>query len=188
MHIGSEFLQPTGRTMHLRPVQDASGADSGRPQQAQIKRGEIVRRAAELFDERGYHGTGLDDIAAAVGIREPTLYHYFSSKDEILFWIHEDVINLITERHRDRARVPMSAQQQLLEMVSDVLELQETRPGHARTFFEHFRELSPEQQEVVQAKREGYQRLLEDLLRRGVEAGEFRDVDVRLAALTILGA
>ncbi len=156
--------------------------------QADIKRAEIVRVAAELFDEEGYHGTGMDDIARAVGIRKPTLYHYFKSKDEILFWIHEDVIDLIIDRQAARARLTMSGGQELLEMIADIFELLETRPGRSRTFLEHFRELLPEQQQIVRAKRERYQEGFEEVLTRGVESGEFREVDVRLASLTILGA
>lgn len=191
------MTRPTGRATGLRAVEPAHEESMATAQpvparkgsdQADVKRAEIVRLAAELFDENGYHGTGMGDIAQAVGIRKPTLYHYFKSKDEILFWIHEDVIDLITERQVSRARLTMSCRQELLEMIADIFELLETRPGRSRTFLEHFRELLPEQQEVVQAKRERFQEMVEDVLARGIENGEFREFDVRLASLTILGA
>jgi AcrR family transcriptional regulator len=183
--------RPTGRTIDSQlttaatqvRVSSRNGTD-----QAHAKRAEIVRLAAELFDRDGYHGTSMDHIAGAAGIRKPTLYHYFKSKDEILFWIHEDVIDLITDRHLGRIRLAMGCRQELLEMIGDILELMETRPGQSRTFFEHLHELLPEQQRVVRARRQQYQELVEDVLNRGIAAGEFRQVDVRLAGLTILGA
>jgi len=48
------------------------------------RRAEIVEIAARLFDRHGYHSTSMDDIAEAVGLRKPSLYHYFKSKDQIL--------------------------------------------------------------------------------------------------------
>jgi AcrR family transcriptional regulator len=155
---------------------------------ADLKRAEIVAKAAALFDEKGYHRTSMDDIAAAVGIRKPTLYHYFQRKDEILFWIHEDVIDLIIKRYDARERTRMSDGQRLLEIIADILELMETRPGHARVFFEHFRELPPEQQEIVRTKRDRYYGLVEGVIRSGIESGEFRDVDPAFTTLMILGS
>src|SRR5436190_931007 len=48
------------------------------------RRREIVDQAAALFDRRGYHGTSLEDVAASVGLRKASLYHYFRGKDDIL--------------------------------------------------------------------------------------------------------
>lgn len=45
---------------------------------------EILEKAASLFDERGYGNTPLQDIADAVGIARPSLYHYFRSKEVLL--------------------------------------------------------------------------------------------------------
>jgi AcrR family transcriptional regulator len=48
------------------------------------KRDEILTAALRLFAERGYHGVGIDEIGEAVGISGPTVYHYVSSKSELL--------------------------------------------------------------------------------------------------------
>jgi AcrR family transcriptional regulator len=44
----------------------------------------ILETAAQLFDEKGYGEVSLQDIADAVGMTRPSLYHYFASKDEML--------------------------------------------------------------------------------------------------------
>lgn len=44
----------------------------------------ILREASLLFGNRGYHGTSTRQIAAAVGIRQPSLFYHFESKQEIL--------------------------------------------------------------------------------------------------------
>lgn len=48
------------------------------------RRGQILAAAAELFARTGFHGVGIDDIGAAVGISGPALYRHFRSKDAML--------------------------------------------------------------------------------------------------------
>lgn len=152
---------------------------------AAARRREIVAQAAELFDRSGYHTANVSAVAEAAGMRKPTLYHYFSSKDEILFEIHEEFIDRLIEKERGRRGLP--AREALLEVMADVLELMRTHRGHVRVFFEHYRELSEADQETIRAKRDGYQASVEAIVRRGIEAGEFRDVDPRLTTLAVFG-
>lgn len=51
----------------------------------EIKREAVLRTAVMLFNEKGFQATSLDDVAKALNVTKPTIYHYFSSKDEILF-------------------------------------------------------------------------------------------------------
>jgi AcrR family transcriptional regulator len=48
------------------------------------RREHILREAARLFAERGFHGVGVDEIGAAVGISGPGLYRHFAGKDAML--------------------------------------------------------------------------------------------------------
>ena len=50
----------------------------------QRRRDQIAAAALDLFDQRGYHATGMEDIAKAVGMRASSLYNHFSSKQELL--------------------------------------------------------------------------------------------------------
>jgi AcrR family transcriptional regulator len=47
----------------------------------------IVEKAVELFAAKGYAGTSLNDIAAVVGIRKPSLYHYIKTEEDLLYEI-----------------------------------------------------------------------------------------------------
>lgn len=55
-----------------------------RAQQREAKRQAVLSAAAQLFNERGFHATSLDDIAARLGVSKPTLYYYVKNKEEIL--------------------------------------------------------------------------------------------------------
>lgn len=64
----------------MPPVSFASA-----PSDEQLTRREqILAAAAELFARHGFHGVGIDDIGAAVGISGPALYRHFRSKDAML--------------------------------------------------------------------------------------------------------
>ncbi len=55
-----------------------------REQQREAKRNAVLSTAAQMFNERGFHATSLDDIAARLHVTKPTLYYYVKNKDEIL--------------------------------------------------------------------------------------------------------
>jgi AcrR family transcriptional regulator len=59
-----------------------------RDHQRNRKREAVLRAAASAFNRRGHANTSLDDIAATLGVSKPTLYQYFSSKQEILYRCH----------------------------------------------------------------------------------------------------
>ena len=48
-------------------------------------RQEILRTSARLFQQQGYDGTSMNDVASALKLSKGGLYHHFQSKDEILF-------------------------------------------------------------------------------------------------------
>jgi AcrR family transcriptional regulator len=151
----------------------------------ETRRREIVKAAAGVFDSEGYHTTNLETVAQAAGIKKPTLYHYFSSKDEILFEIHEELIDHLIAKQE--ARSGMSASDVLREVIADVMENISLRREYTRVFFEHFRELAPEHRATIAARRDRYAAMIEAEIQRGIESGEFRPIDVRLTMLAFFG-
>ena len=55
-----------------------------RAAQHQAKRDAVLHVAAQMFNERGFHATSLDDIAARLNVTKPSLYYYVKNKDAIL--------------------------------------------------------------------------------------------------------
>src|SRR6266581_4605606 len=54
------------------------------------RREELTRAAARLFAEKGYQGTSLADLADALGMQKPSLYHHISSKEDLLWEVASD--------------------------------------------------------------------------------------------------
>lgn len=154
---------------------------------SETRRQGVVDLAAALFDANGYHRTSMAEIAEGAGLRKPSLYHYFSSKDEILYRIHEGFIDQLIAKHEERLGAPMPPTEILLELMHDMLEVTAARRGHVRVSFEHFRELPEDRREVIREKRARYQSFVEGAVRAGIERGDFRPVDPRLATLALFG-
>lgn len=151
------------------------------------RRAAIVAAAARLFEEAGYHSTGMDDIAEAVGLRKPTLYHYVKSKAEIVVWIHNDVFEIVLDRLEKYVADRIDPREGLRNVVADILEIMDTKPGYLRVFFEHHREIPEALRIETIRRRDRYQWLVESLIQDGIRQGIFRDVPVRLATLALFG-
>lgn len=74
---------PPPRRAAAPPASPWPAADA-RAQQREFKRQAVLHTAAQLFNERGFHATSLDDIAERLHVTKPTLYYYVKSKDDIL--------------------------------------------------------------------------------------------------------
>jgi AcrR family transcriptional regulator len=49
-----------------------------------LKRDAVLRAAVRMFNEKGFHATSLDDVAASLRVTKPLIYHYLGNKDQVL--------------------------------------------------------------------------------------------------------
>ncbi|MBT2488163.1 TetR/AcrR family transcriptional regulator [Streptomyces sp. ISL-96] len=70
---------------------------------APARREQILKEAARLFAERGFHGVGVDEIGAAVGISGPGLYRHFPGKDAMLAELLVGISERLLDGGRQRA-------------------------------------------------------------------------------------
>jgi AcrR family transcriptional regulator len=57
------------------------------------KQEQLFNTAAALFAQKGYHGTSINDLAQAMDLQKGSLYHYFKSKEELLFRLLDEYIS-----------------------------------------------------------------------------------------------
>ncbi|MEU0303589.1 TetR/AcrR family transcriptional regulator [Streptomyces sp. NPDC006175] len=166
----------------------ADARSDGTRMPGEQRKAQIMKVAAGLFDTRGYQETSMEAIAQQVGIRKPSLYYYFPSKDALLVQMHQEMIDLIVEAQQRRLdEGALDPRGLLLAIMTDLVSLMETHPGHLRVFFEHYRELPEPVRKEVADKRDRYEGMLLDVLARGIAAGQFRIADPRLTTMAILG-
>lgn len=152
------------------------------------RKSDIIHEAARLFDRVGYHGVNMEMIAEAAGVRKPTLYHYIKAKDQILFEIHETIVDRLHATTQARIRSKEPALPILKGVVVEIFKLIHDHPGFVRAFFEHFREMNPEDRAKLRERRAGYEADLIEVVKRGIEDGDLAPLDPRMTMLTVLGA
>jgi AcrR family transcriptional regulator len=143
---------------------------------------EIVQGAAALFDRVGYHGVNMAMIAEAAGVKKPTLYHYISSKDEILFMLHELFIGTLRANTDERIANGESELEVLRGTVFDCFKLIHDYPGYLRAFFEHSRELSSEQRAEIAKKRDAYISKIVGIVEKAMKKGLINKADPLMTA------
>lgn len=161
-------------------VEAAAAPRTKGPSAADQRRGEVIDAAARLFTRSGYYGTGMQDIASEVGLAKPSLYHYFTSKQQILWAIFQETMELL--RARRVARAGLAPGEQLRAIIADQLELQGTNPAYAHAWFELQGQLTARQRGIIRKRQEANLNAIKQLLADGLESGEFRAVDPSLFA------
>ena len=102
---------------------------------AQERRDGILRAAGEIFAERGYHGSSIDDIARAAGISKALIYEHFSSKEEMHMRLLEENARLLLERLGQALAGKQSAEERLGAGVDAFFGFVEERRGAWRILF-----------------------------------------------------
>lgn len=149
----------------------------------------IVAGAARLFRERGFADTSMQDIAAAVGLSRPAVYHHFENKQEILAALVEEV-TLHSARETERIAAS-GAGSDPRELLKNVVRAHASAILHKPELFAVLlREERNLPAKIRDLQRSGKRALLDrfaGILQAGVDAGVFRAVDPAFTALCIFG-
>jgi AcrR family transcriptional regulator len=149
---------------------------------------EILEHATRLFAERGYDGTTLQDIADAIGITRPGLYHYISSKEQLLAELVRDVSENTAHIVRAaRLRTDLRSVEKLRTVVRALVLQRAAAPERFRVL-DRTEAALPEEVAALHLKaRREVLAELRTIIEEGVSRGEFRPRDERLAALSVIG-
>ena len=152
------------------------------------RRNELARQAARLFAENGFHGTSMEDVAAAIGVQKPSLYEYVSSKQDLLAETMRDGAQAF-HTALDGIDEPLPALEKLRLALRAHLRVVAEQLDVATVFVREWRYLEGPRGEEFVAERRRYEERIRDLFREGVEQSELRtDLDVSTAALLFLSA
>lgn len=168
----------------------STGVRTRRPEQ---RRGEILDAALAQFSERGYHNTGVADIATALRMSHGTFYRYFSSKRDILAQMVDELAARITAAATD-ASAPEGAstvseyRDQVGRIAGALINVVDDDPRIARLLLLEATGVDPELTARILDLLDGLRQLTADYLRHGVDAGFLRaDLDTAQTARAING-
>jgi AcrR family transcriptional regulator len=149
---------------------------------------EILETAVKIFADQGFQGTGIQDIADAMNMSRPAIYHYFGSKEELLEALAADVavehVKFIREIHLDPK---LDGPTKLRQVVSGLVSRTAAKPAHMRLLAADESSFPSRIGAVHAAARHEALELVEALIEDGVAAGELRPVNSRIAALALFG-
>ncbi len=89
---------------------------------AQETKANIIRQAAELFNQKGYAGSSISDIMEATGLKKGGIYNHFQSKEELAIEAFDYAANLISQRIWSAVKTQANAIDRLQAMVSSYLD------------------------------------------------------------------
>jgi AcrR family transcriptional regulator len=152
----------------------------------EAKRNLILGAAVRVFARRGYHGSRVGDIAEEAGVAHGLLYHYFSSKDEVLQTIFRENWGALLERFRAVERADEPADEKLEGIAKILLRTWRNDPDLVTVMVREVAR-SRHLQEEVEGVREAFV-IVERIVAQGQEEGRFRaDLDPRLASWLVYG-
>lgn len=159
----------------------------------EARRAQLIQCTMDAIDEVGYKRATLTEIATRAGITKGAIFYHFANRDELMNAVFLHVLNAGSAYILGAVRAAETPRDQLRAYVQAFVASLKVDPRAIRVLFvimrnladeNHGRQWSPEDL----ALQESAIAPLEDILRRGQEAGEFGDFDVRSMALMIRGA
>ncbi len=158
-----------------------------REQQRAAKRQAVLQAAAQLFNERGFHATSLDDIAARLNVSKPTLYYYVKNKDQILIECVRQGLDMMLEGI-DASRASggkaidqlMTCMQVYAHIVTEPFGMCLIRVGDV--------ELPPDSRKELRRLKASIDQEFRRLVAEGVAEGSLQHCDPKMTAFVIAGA
>jgi AcrR family transcriptional regulator len=160
------------------------------------KKQEILAKAAECFMEQGFHATTIDDVARRLGSTKGRIYHHYASKTDLFFDVHREGMDRLFRAIEPALQAPGDGIAVLRAMLR----------AHALALFDNatfesvvvqgvnlhrFGALTPGQRRILDeliASRDAFEALFKQALARAKADGSLADLDISIAAKTILGA
>lgn len=152
------------------------------PEKAEPVVERLGRVSVELFAEHGYAQTSVQQIVDAAGVTKGALYHYFTSKDDLLFDIYDRLLSMQRE-HLDALVARGQGPEKTIRLVcEDVIVTSIEGLADGTVFFRSQHMLSEKRQREVKQRRREYNDAFEAILTRGRAEGVFR-TDIPCAIL-----
>ena len=153
--------------------------------------GQIAARlpaAAELFAERGFEDTKVEDIAVATGVPKATLYYYFSGKDEILAFLFQDTLQRMADEVAVAVEGSDTAAARLADVVLAQLRVMAEQPAICQALVGNLGRAG-RIPVIASAINQAYYAPMQELLAEGVRDGSLRATpDPPTTAMVLFGA
>jgi AcrR family transcriptional regulator len=148
----------------------------------------MLKTAAGVFAERGFHGASMRDIAARLGVRQAAIYYYFPSKTAVLEAICREGVMAFVGRLGAIYAAALPSEEKLKRAIRAHIEPLLERRFYVHAFLYQRRDLPQSARRPLDAQAHAYEALWRAMIEEGQRSGAIaKDIDPRLATLAILG-
>ena len=146
------------------------------------RRDELLELAATMFAERGLRATTVRDIADSAGILSGSLYHHFSSKEEMVDELLRGFLDWLFERYQEIVATEPNPLDRLKGLFMTSFEAIADRHSQVVIYQDEAKRLSSQERfSYVEERNKEQRKMWVDVLKEGMTAGAFRpDIDVDL--------
>jgi AcrR family transcriptional regulator len=148
----------------------------------------ITEAALQLFEQKGYHAVTIDKIVKMSGTSKGTFYHYYKSKDELLYTIHDYFITYVVDKATEAYEKWQTPTERLNAIIKSFVMMFEMYQPHVTVFYQESLYLAPEYFNDIKKKRDQYTEMMSNVFQEGIKLGEFRkELSVSISLMAIFG-
>ncbi|MBM3178380.1 MAG: TetR family transcriptional regulator [Bacteroidetes bacterium] len=150
---------------------------------------QVIRKAAELFREKGYAASSMRDLAQKLGIEAASLYSHIKSKEEILQNLCFDMAAEFRKSLDEVEKLNISAAEKLSKGITGHIQVMAKDLTASAVFMNEHRHLSQPWLREFLLLRINYINRFKAIIEAGVRAGEFKaEIDRKLAVMTLFSS
>jgi AcrR family transcriptional regulator len=150
----------------------------------------ILRTAARIFAEKGYHSTSMRDISRETQVSLAGLYYYCRSKEELLFLIQDNCFGHVLERLEQRLQEAASGVEKLRLVIENHLSFFAANMAEMKVLSHEADSLEGEMREHVSGKKQQYTNLVRRILseaQQQTEGNGRQKIDLTVATYALFG-
>jgi AcrR family transcriptional regulator len=152
-----------------------------------ISRDLILESAAQVFCKKGYNGATMSDIAKAVGLQKPTLYHHFGSKQEILAELLDRAMTIVTENMAQVMQQDFPPDEKIKIAMRTYLQVLCEQPDLSSVLLLEYRSLEKDLYKRHIHNRDKFEKMWRELVKLGIDSGQLRSESVSMTVWALLG-
>ena len=152
-----------------------------------MSREAILESAAQVIRQKGYHAASMADIAEAVQLQKASLYHHFSSKQDILLELLDRALDMVIEGMVGVMAQKLPADQKLRMAVRLYLKTLNEQGDLVSVLLLEHRSLGPVYQLRHIPHRDRFEQLWRDLIQEGMNSGVFLVDNIALTTRGLMG-
>ncbi|HEY6306887.1 MAG TPA: TetR/AcrR family transcriptional regulator [Candidatus Angelobacter sp.] len=189
MALDSLATRPVVAPVNGRKLREVSGSKNTqdlRDSRFDRRLAKLLGHAARIFCEKGYEGASMRDLSRATGMSLAGLYHYFASKEELLYLIQKHTFLTIIEDLRERLQSASDPEERIRVFIENHLEYSMANKEAMKVLVHEDDTLKNEHGTEVRAIKREYYRICFDLL-EDFQRARGLQFSCRLAVLSLFG-